>query len=461
MDRTQSQRQILLATSISYVVVILDTSIVNVALERISTSLAGGVAALQWVVNAYTLTFASLLLTGGTLGDRIGARNVYIAGLAAFTVASVLCGAAPNLAWLIAGRVLQGAGAALLVPASMALINAVCPDPHDRAAAFGRWASLGGVAMASGPLLGGVLVDAAGWRSIFLLNVPVCLAGIAMARRIATRDVIPAARRFDLAGQGAAIAALALLNVSVIDAPARGWTSVPIVAGLAAAVTAGGLFVAIERARVQPMLPLDLFGNRVVSAAIVASMVSAFTFYGLAFDLGLYFQRERGYTPLLAGLAFLPLTVVVPIGSLLAKRIAGWLGSKRLVAGACAMAAAGYLGLATIDASASYGSRIVPLAAIGFAASLVTPVTTAELMTAIDSGRAGIVAGVLNAARQTGAALGVAIAGTLIAARLSVAGGMRTSLLISGAVSVAAAIVWWRGSIRRASIGAHESKSLG
>ncbi|MEX4004604.1 MFS transporter, partial [Paraburkholderia sp. EG285A] len=179
--RRAQQRRVLWATSISYVVVILDTSIVNVALERIGASLAGGVAGLQWVVNAYTLTFASLLLSGGTLGDRLGARQVYMAGLAVFTAASVLCGAAPSLALLTLGRVLQGMGAALLVPASMALINGACTDARERAAAFGVWAGLGGVAMAAGPLLGGVLIGLVGWRSIFLLNVPVCLAGIVMA----------------------------------------------------------------------------------------------------------------------------------------------------------------------------------------------------------------------------------------------------------------------------------------
>ena len=219
----EQQRRVLWATSISYVVVILDTSIVNVALERIGASLAGGVAGLQWVVNAYTLTFASLLLSGGTLGDRLGARHVYMAGLAVFTVASLWCGAAPSLALLTLGRVLQGMGAALLVPASMALINGACRDARERAAAFGVWAGLGGVAMAAAPLLGGVLIGLVGWRSIFLLNVPVCVAGIVMAARVAPQPRPGAPRRLDLAGQAVAIAALALLNAAIIEAPSRGW----------------------------------------------------------------------------------------------------------------------------------------------------------------------------------------------------------------------------------------------
>jgi DHA2 family methylenomycin A resistance protein-like MFS transporter len=286
----EQQRRVLWATSISYVVVILDTSIVNVALERIGASLAGGVAGLQWVVNAYTLTFASLLLSGGTLGDRLGARYVYMTGLAAFTVASALCGAAPSLAWLTMGRVLQGVGAALLVPASMALINGVCTDSRERAAAFGVWAGLGGTAMAVGPVLGGVLIGLVGWRSIFLLNVPVCLAGIVMAARVARVAPQPrtgAPRRLDLTGQAAAIAALALLNAAIIEAPSCGWLAPLVLAGLVAACAAAFAFVALQKRHVQPMLPPGFFRQPVFSAAVIVSMISAFTFYGLLFDLSL------------------------------------------------------------------------------------------------------------------------------------------------------------------------------
>lgn len=453
MDNRDLQRRVLLATSISYVVVILDTSIVNVALKSIAGSLAGGVAGLQWVVNAYTLTFASLLLFGGTLGDRMGARNVYVAGLACFTAASALCGCAPSLAVLVAARILQGVGAALLVPASMALINRVCPDARERAAAFGVWAGLGGIAMAAGPLLGGVLIGLVGWRSIFLLNVPICFAGIVMASRVAPQAPAGIARRFDVAGQVSAIAALALLNIAVISAPTYGWRSPIIVAGLFAALVAGGAFVALEATRAEPMMPLELFTRPVFRAAVFVSMVSAFTFYGLMFGLSLYFQQQRGYTPMLAGLAFLPLTVVVPVGSFVSRRAVARLGLRTLVAGAALLAASGYFGLLVISPAAPYWVFVVLLPAVGLAASLITPATTAALMASVENRRAGIAAGVLNSARQTGAALGVAISGSLIAVCASIADGVRAGLVVAGAMSIAASIVWWRALARTSDVG--------
>ncbi|WP_321937168.1 MFS transporter [Paraburkholderia sp. J8-2] len=446
----EQPRRVLWATSISYVVVILDTSIVNVALERIGASLAGGVSGLQWVVNAYTLTFASLLLSGGTLGDRLGARPVYMAGLAVFTAASVLCGAAPSLALLTLGRVLQGMGAALLVPASMSLINGACANARERAAAFGVWAGMGGIAMAAGPVLGGVLIGLVGWRSIFLLNVPVCLAGIVMAARVAPQPRGGVPRRLDLAGQTAAIAALALLNAAIIEAPAYGWHAPIVAGGLVLALVAAIAFVALEKHHAQPMLPLGFFREPVFSAAVLVSMISAFTFYGLLFGLSLYLQQERGYAPLRAGLAFLPLTVMVPLGSLLSRRAVAWLGPRALVALACLLAAAGYLSAAIGGSTARYGLLAVPLPAIGFAASLMMPACTAALMATVDQGRAGIAAGVLNAARQTGAALGVAVAGAMIARRASIGAGMRVNLLIAAMLSAGAAWVWWRAWSHRA-----------
>lgn len=452
-ENIKHQQRVLLATSLSYVIVILDTSIVNVALQPIANSLTGGIAALQWIVTAYTLTFASLLLTGGTLGDRLGARNVYIAGLAAFTVASALCGAAPSLALLVAGRIFQGVGAALLVPASLTLINHTWSNPRERTAVFGVWAGLGGVAMASGPLLGGVLIGLIGWRSIFLVNVPICAAGIVLALRVPAAPAdspLANTRPFDLAGQLAAIAALALLNVAIIDAPREGWGSPAVIGCMVAALAAGAAFVAIEATQAQPMMPLDLFRHPVFSAAACVSMISALTFYGLMFDLSLLFQRQLGYTPLHAGLAFLPLTIVVPVGSLLSKRASGWLGVKWLVTGAFLLAAGAYFGLMALGPLAPYGLLALPLPAVGLAASLITPAATAAMMASVEQRQAGIAAGVLNAARQTGALLGVALSGTLIARQnlAAMSEGMQSGFLIAGVLCVCAGAIWWRAATR-------------
>ncbi|HEY2022905.1 MFS transporter [Paraburkholderia sp.] len=418
--------------------------------RSIATSLASGLSGLQWIVNAYTLTFASLLLSGGTLGDRLGARNVYIAGLAVFTGASALCGAASGLPMLIGARVAQGIGAALLVPASLALINRSCPHPRERAAAFGVWAGLGGLAMAAGPLLGGVLIGLIGWRSIVLLNVPVCLAGIGLALRVAPQApaMATARRRFDVAGQIAIIATLALLNITVIELPAYGWSAPVILAGFAGMLMAACAFVAIETRRAQPMLPLALFRHPGFACAVFVSMVSAFAFYGLMFDLSLYFQHQRGDTPMQTGLAFLPLTVVVPVGSLLSKRAVGWLGPRRLVTGACMLAALGFIGLWAIVFRFPSLPFALALPAIGVAASLITPATTVTMMASVDSSRAGIAAAVLNAARQTGAVFGVAVSGSMIAVAQSIAGGMRAGLLLSAAMSMAAGALWWLASDR-------------
>ena len=437
-----------MATGISYVIVILDTSIVNVALERITTGLAAGMTGLQWVLNAYTLTFASLLLTGGTLGDRLGARNIYIVGLGAFTLASALCGFAFSLPMLIAARVLQGVGAALLVPASMSLINRSWNDARERAAVFGLWAGLGGIAMAIGPLLGGILIGLSDWRSIFLINVPICLAGMVMACRVTRDTPVSTTRRFDFAGQATGIAALALLNLAIINVPEYGWHSPVIVSCMVGALAAAVAFVMIETTHAQPILPMGLFRSAVFSGAVFASTVSAFTFYGLIFGLSLLLQQQRGYTPMHTGLAFLPLTLLVPVGSLLSKHAVGRLGVKHLVTSAFLLAATGFFSLVAVSTSTQYWLLALPLPAIGFAASLITPATTTALMSTVDNPRAGIASGVLNAARQTGAAFGVALSGTLVSMNHSIALGVRSSAMTAGSLSIFAAVMWWRTSMQ-------------
>jgi len=296
------QRRVLAATALSYVVVILDTSIVNVALERIAEAFTTGVAGLQWVVNAYILSFASLLLTGGALGDRLGARNVYLAGLVVFTLASALCGAASGLPMLTAARVLQGIGAAMLVPCSLSLINNAYPDPGQRAAAIGLWAGFGGVALAAGPLVGGVLIHLLGWRGIFLINVPVGAVGVWLTTRIERDAGVTLGRHLDLAGQAAAIVALGLLIAPLIEGPVLGWRSPLVLGGFAGSLLAWAAFLRLETSRAQPILPLTFFKDRVFSASALVSAVAALTFYGLIFVLSLYLQRIRGLSPLQTGL---------------------------------------------------------------------------------------------------------------------------------------------------------------
>ncbi|CRM68955.1 MULTISPECIES: MFS transporter [Pseudomonas] len=352
------QRQAVAATSLSYVLVILDTSIVNVALEPIALALHSNNTALQWVVSAYTLSFGCLLLGGGALADRFGARRLYLHGLLLFTLASLLCGLAGNGMTLVAARVLQGMGAAMLVPASLALINqAYLDDPVGRAKAIGIWAGCGGIAMAAGPLVGGVLIETLGWRSIFLANLPLGLIAIGLSARLAASAPQPRA--------------------SV-------WRAV------------------------------QLFGNRVFSACVAVSLVSALLLYGLMFLLSLYFQRTLGFSPLRTGAAFLPLTVMVSLGSLMAGELVRAFGSRWLIGGALFSYTVGFALLLISVSTPDYALIVVPMPLIGLAAGLITPAATAALMNGVQKEQAGVAAGILNTARQIGAALGVALAGGLL-----------------------------------------------
>jgi len=433
------QRRVLAAT----VVVILDTSIVNIALERIADAFTTEIAGLQWVVNAYTLAFASLLLTGGTLGDRLGARRIYLAGLAVFTLASALCGTANSLPVLTAARIVQGAGAAMLVPCSLSLINYAYPDPVQRTGAIGLWAGFGGIAMATGPLAGGVLIHLLGWRGIFLANLPVGLVGLWLTAQIGTETPSAPGRHLDVAGQAAAIIALGLPVAALIQGPALGWGSPFVLTGLAGSGVAWAVFLWLEARQVQPMLPLALFRGQVFSVSALVSMVSAFTFYGFVFVLSLYLQRIRGFAPLQAGLAFLPLTALVTVGSLVSGRLVRAYGPRVSVSTAFIIYAAGFLGLlaALPDEVTWLAALAMPL--IGFAAGLVTPAATTAMMGTVEKSRAGVAAGVMNAARQTGAALGVAVFGALVAGQGAFMVGLQAALWSAAGVSLIAALIWW------------------
>ncbi|RDU98553.1 MFS transporter [Trinickia dinghuensis] len=445
-DLSPQTRRILAATSVSYFIVILDTSIVNVALERISTALAMPIAGLQWVTNAYTLVFAALLLTGGTLGDRLGARNVYLAGLTLFTLASALCGVAANLPMLVVARAVQGIGAAMLVPCSLKLINQACPSPDARARAIGLWVGCGGVAMAAGPIFGGMLIHLLDWRSIFFVNVPVGMCGVAMTCRVARDIPAGSARRFDPLGQLAAIVALATLIGVLIEGGPLGWRSPIVLAGLAATVCAWAAFFTIESRSPDAMLPLSLFRSGVFSGSAFVSMASAFVFYGLLFVASLYYQRVRAYSPLSTGLALLPMTTMVAAGGVLSNRLARVGGSRVSMCAAFGLYAAGALALMALVAGAPNWAAVAPLLAIGLAAGYVTPAATAPALSTVEHRHAGVAAGVLNSARQSGSALGVAVFGSVIGASMPFTAAMRGVLYGAAAMAIVAAWVWWKAT---------------
>jgi len=393
--------------------------------------------------DAYTLAFASMLLTGGTLGDRWGARNVYFAGLVMFTLASSICGLAPGLPSLIAARVLQGVGAAMLVPCSLKLINHACPDPEQRARAVGIWVGCGGVAMAAGPLIGGVLIHLFDWRSIFYVNVPIGLVGLWMTWHIASDERPAEVGRFDPLGQVTAIVALGALIGVLIEGKTLGWHSPLIMAGIVVTILAGATFLAAEARNSHPMLPLSFFKSGVFTGSTCVSMASAFVFYGLLFVTSLYYQQARGYAPLGAGLALLPMTAMVAVGSMVSNRMVRLCGARWSMCAAFGFYAMGALGMLSASHSSPYWLAVAPLLAIGLASGFVSPAATAPAMGTVEKHRAGVAAAVLNSARQTGAALGVAIFGTLIATLHPFEAGMRAALWTVVVVSIMAALIWW------------------
>src|ERR1700761_6988480 len=322
----------LAAMSLGYGVVQLDVTIVNTALNSIGSSLGGAVAGLQWVVSAYTIAFAAFILTAGALGDRIGAKRVFMVGFVIFTAASVACAFSPNAATLVAARAVQGLGAAILVPNSLALLSHAYPDEQARGRAVGIWAAGASLALTAGPLAGGALIALIGWRSIFLVNVPIGIAGLWLSWRYATETTRNKQREVDLPGQILAIAALGSLAGTIIEGGALGISNAFVIAGFAASALLAVLFVAQERRSSHPMLPLSLFGHRLFALTSLVGLLVNIAFYGLIFVFSLYFQRVNGLSPLQTGLAFVPMMGMVLPANLLAARISERLGAPATIA---------------------------------------------------------------------------------------------------------------------------------
>jgi DHA2 family methylenomycin A resistance protein-like MFS transporter len=415
--------------SLGFAVVQLDVSVVNVAIRPIGDALGGGVAGLQWIVSAYTITFAAFILSAGALGDRIGARRVFVAGFALFTAASAMCGLAPSLGALIAARAVQGVGAAVLVPCSLILLNHAYPEPDERGRAVGFWAAGASVALSAGPLLGGALIATLGWRAIFFINVPVGLFGIRLALRHARETPRAPGHRLDLPGQAAAILALGMLAAALVEGGRAGWTEPAVLAGFALAAVAFAAFVAIEARSAAPMLPLGFFRSRTFSAASAMGLLLNVAVYGLIFVLSLYFQRAQGRSALATGLAFAPMTGVVMATNVGAGRLARRVGARRVMLLGAVLAAAGCFSLLFAGAETPYLAMVVQLVAFGAGVGLVVPLMTSELLGSVDRARSGAASGTLNSMRQTGSVIGVALYGSLLGS--SVVGGLHAALGVS------------------------------
>jgi DHA2 family methylenomycin A resistance protein-like MFS transporter len=435
--------------SLGYGVVQLDLTIVNTALHAIGSSLGGGVAELQWVVNAYTVAFAAFILTAGALGDRIGARNIFMAGFALFTAASLGCALAPNATILIAARCVQGFAAAILVPNSLALLNHAYPDATARGRAVAVWAAGASLALTAGPLVGGALISLVGWRAIFLVNLPIGLAGLWLAWRFAAETPRLAQRELDLTGQIAAVIALGSLAGALIEAGQKGWQHPLVLAGFAVAAASASLFVLQERRAAQPMLPLSLFGQRMFALTALVGLLVNIAIYGLLFVLSLYFQEVNGLSAFQTGLAFVPMMAVVFPVNLMAPRVSERIGAPATIALGAVVSALGCAALLGIRPDTSYVAVCAQMIAMSSGLGLLVPPMTSTLLGSVDRARSGIAAGVLNATRQTGSVLGVALFGALAGQAGAFMTGLRASLAISAGVLLAAGAAIWFGAPSR------------
>lgn len=441
LNSTRARLLTLTAMSLGYGIVQLDVTIVNTALSSMGASLGGGVSALQWVVSSYTIAFAAFILTAGALGDRVGAKKVFMMGFALFTAASLGCALAPGAVSLIGARLMQGVGAAILVPNSLALLNHAYVEEKARARAVGIWAAGASLALTTGPLAGGALIALVGWRSIFLVNLPIGLAGLWLTWRYATETKPSSGRELDLLGQVSAIGSLGALAGALIEGGALGWSHPLVLGGFGAFAILGALFVSRERRAQQPMLPLSLFAHRMFALTSTVGLLVNVAFYGMIFVLSLYFQQINGLSPLATGLAFLPMMGAVLPMNLLAARAAERFGARWIIASGAAIAAAGCLLLLGITRGTSYWLMLTPLLAIGAGLGLLVPPLTSTLLGSVEKARSGIAAGVLNATRQTGSVIGVALFGSLIGRVNAFIPGARASLLISAAILAGAAVL--------------------
>lgn len=429
---SRSKTVALVAICLGYFMTILDVTAVNVALPSIRHDLGATVAGLQWVVDGYALVFAALLLSAGSLGDRRGNRRMFVSGLVVFTFASALCGLSPSLWMLQAARVIQGVGAALLVPTSLALLRHTFTDPARRARGFGIYGGIAGIAAAAGPVLGGALTSLLSWRAVFFANVPVGVLAVLLTLRYAPPAPRLSGRGLDACGQLAVIVALGLLTFSFIEGGVRGWGSPLIVAGLAIALLATAAFAIIERRVEAPMLPPALFGNRAFSAGNAVGLLINLGFYGQFFLISLFFQHVRGLSALYTGLALLPEAGIVTIASTLSGRVAARAGPWLPMVTGTAIGGCGLLAMTWIGRDTSYAVICLMLLAVGFGMAFTMPAMTAAVMEAAPGEHAGIAGGVLNAARQVGSVIGVALLGSLVNGQGLFVPGFHTAMAVAG-----------------------------
>lgn len=429
------KRWTLLAVSLAVFITALDNTVVNVALPSIQRDLGIGRSGLEWVVNAYILVFATLLLTGGRLADVFGRRRLFSTGLTLFTAASLFGGLATSEGQLVTARALQGAGAALLTPTTLAIIAAAFPDSKERGKAIGLWAATSALAFAVGPVTGGAIAQHLHWSWIFWINVPIGIVGWLIARHAIdeSRDE-KAIRRIDIAGLATSGATLLALVYALIEGNSHGWGSSLIVGMLAGAAVGFSAFLWIESRTRSPMLDLSLFRDRTVASANALQVIFGFGIFGVYFFLSLYVQGILGFSPTKAGLVFVPMALLITIVAPGSAKVVERIGAASTIGGGMLISALGFVLLERLGESASFTDVLPGLLLIGIGGGLTTPLIGA-VIARVPVEKSGVASGVLSTMRELAAALGIAITGAILASRESAAlghGATRAAAFVDG-----------------------------
>ncbi len=434
LSRTHRIR-VLLICSMSLFMVGLDITAVNVALPSIGAQLNASLSWLQWTVSAYTVVMASLLLFAGSMADRLGRKRTFVIGLSVFSLASLLCSLAPTVELLVAFRVLQGIGASMLNPVAMSIITNTFIDPRERAQAVGVWGAVFGASMALGPIIGGALVSSVGWESIFLINIPLGLAALALTLRFVPESKAPKPRRFDPVGQVLVVVLLASVTYGIVEAPEAGWTSPSILVAFGAAAGALLGLLGYEPRRREPLIDLRFFRSIPFSSSIALSVAAFASFGGFLFLNTLYLQDARGLSPLEAGIAIVPIALMTVILSPISGRMVGRSGPRKplAIAGVALFAASSML--VELGPETSFAWLIAAYVVFGIGFGFVNAPITNAAVSGMPREQAGVAAAIATTSRQFGQAIGVAIVGAIVAS--SAAGSTAAGL------SSATHPAWW------------------
>ncbi len=440
----------LAAVAVGLFMIMLDNTIVNVALPSIEHSLHMSISSLEWIVTAYALTFAALLITGGKLGDLYGRRKMFTAGLVIFTLASLACGLAPSAGILIAARAVQGVGAAVMSPATLSIITATFP-PKERGQAIGIWAGVSALALAIGPLVGGLIVDNINWHWIFYVNVPVGVVGIIVSRLVIaeSRDT-SREQSIDLPGLVTSSAALLALSYALIEGNRHGWGSPEIVGLFAGAAVLLAVFVRLELRQRLPMLDLGLFKIGAFAGANIVAMLVSLGMFGVFFFISLYVQNVLGYSPTKAGAIFLPMTILIILIAPVAGKLSDRVGSRWLMGAGMSILGVSLLLYQRIGLHTGFWSLLPRLVLGGIGMALTMSPMTSAAMASVPVDKAGVGSGVLNSFRQVGGSLGIALMGAIllnyqhpttskVVAAQQFVNGLHAALLVSAFIAFAAA----------------------